>query len=87
VLDEGGDDAFGVLVGNLDRHEVSRVTLDRRRHIAVLGPTDEVAFPMSGNSSIFDGGWPLADGDCILDLSEPTLLHAGVSGDGSFVWL
>jgi hypothetical protein len=54
--------------------------LDRRRHIAVLGPTDEVAFPMSGNSSIFDGGWPLADGDCILGLSEPTLLHAGVSG-------
>lgn len=43
MLDEGGDDAFGVLVGNLDQHDVSRVALDQRRHIAVLGPTDEVA--------------------------------------------
>jgi len=74
-----GDDAFGVLVGNLDQHDVSRVTFDQRRHIAVLGPADEIAFPMTGNSSIFDGGWPLADRDCILDLSEPALLHAGVS--------
>lgn len=34
---------------------------------------------MTGNSSIFDGGWLLADRDCILDLVEPTLLHVGVS--------
>jgi len=44
VLDQGGDNAFGVLVGDLDQHEGAGMALDQRRHIAVLGPTDEVAF-------------------------------------------
>jgi hypothetical protein len=35
---------------------------------------------MTRDGSIFDGGRTLPDGDRILDLAEPTLLHASMPG-------
>ena len=40
------------VVGNLDQHHEARLAFDQRCHVAVPGPSDEVAFPMTGYSPI-----------------------------------
>ncbi len=42
LFDQRRDDAFGILVGNLDQHDIPGMALDQRRDIAVLRPADQV---------------------------------------------
>lgn len=41
LFDQGGDDALGVLVGDLDQYHVARETLDQRGDLAVFGAADQ----------------------------------------------
>jgi hypothetical protein len=56
LLDQRRDDAFGVLVGNLDQHHVARMAFDKRCNIAISRPTDQIAFPMAGDWAWLDNG-------------------------------
>ena len=80
LLDQRRDDAFGVLVSNLDQHHVARMAFDKRCNIAISRPTDQIAFPMAGDRAIFDRRRSFTDGYGVLDLAEPVPLHAGVPG-------
>jgi hypothetical protein len=80
LLDQCRDDAFGVLVGNFDQHHVARMALDKRCNIAIPRPTDQIAFPMTGDRTIFDRRRSFADGYGVLNLAEPVPLHARVPG-------
>jgi hypothetical protein len=50
------DDALGVFVGNIYQHHIPRMSLNKRCDVAVLRPADQVAFPVSRNSTVFDAG-------------------------------
>src|SRR3954466_14047553 len=80
LLDQCRDDAFCVLVSNLDQHHVARMALDKRRNIAISRPTDQIAFPMAWHRTVFDRRRSFTDGYGVLDLPEPVALHAGVPG-------
>src|SRR6478609_5130022 len=70
VLDQCRDDAFGVLVSNLDQHHVARMAFDKRCNIAVSRPADQIAFPMAGDRTIFDRWRSFTDGYGVLDLAR-----------------
>ena len=80
LLDQRRDDAFGVLVRDLDQHHVARMALDKRCDVAVPRPADQVALPMAWDRTIFDRRWSFADGYGVLDLAESVSFHAGVPG-------
>jgi len=48
LFDERRDNAFGVLVRNLDQHHVARMALDKCCDIAVPRSADQVALPVAG---------------------------------------
>ena len=50
LLYQRGDDRLGVLVGHLRQHHVAGMTFDQGRDIAVLGPGQQIAFPMAGTA-------------------------------------
>src|SRR3954470_19789161 len=76
LLDQRRDDAFGVLVSNLDQHHVTRMAFDKRCNIAISRPTDQIAFPMAGDRTISHRRRSFTDGYGVLDLAEPVPLHA-----------
>src|SRR5665213_2971850 len=80
LLDKRRDDAFRVLVSNLDQHHVARMAFDQRCNIAISRSTDQIAFPMAGNRAIFNRRRSFTNGYDVLDLAEPVPLHAGVPG-------
>src|SRR5258705_5570022 len=80
LLDQCRDNAFGILVRNLDQHYVARMALDKRCDITIPRSTDQVALPMARYRTIFNRRRSLADGYGILDLAEPVSFHAGVPG-------
>src|SRR3981189_2588969 len=80
LLDQRRDNAFGILVRNLDQHHVARMALDKRCDITVPRSTDQVALPMAWHRTIFNRRRSLANGYGILDLAEPVSFHAGVPG-------
>ena len=78
VFDQGGDDAFGGVVGDLDQHHVARMPLDQSGDVAVAGAAHEVAFPVAGDGAIFDGSGAFDNRDGILDLAEAVSFQRGV---------
>ena len=80
LFDQRRDDAFSILVRDLDQHHVARMTFDKRCDIAVPGPADQVALPMARHGAIFNGCGSFADGHGILYLAEPGSFQAGVLG-------
>ena len=80
LFDQRRDNAFGVLVRNLDQHHVARMTLDKRCDIAVPGSADQVALPVARHGAIFNRCRSFADGHGILYLAEPVSFQAGVLG-------
>src|SRR4051794_40688701 len=78
LLDQRRDDAFGVLISNLDQHHVARMAFDKRCNIAIPRPANQIASPMVWDRSIFDRRRSLTDGYAALDLAESVPLHAGV---------
>src|SRR6266436_828426 len=48
----------------------ARMALDERSHVRVVGPREQVAFPMAWNGTVLDFGGTFADGDRIDDLSR-----------------
>src|SRR3981189_1123807 len=80
LLDQRRDDALGGLVSNLDKHTVARMALDKCCNIAISRPTDQIAFPMARDRTIFDRRRSFTDGYSVLNLAEPVPLHAGVPG-------
>src|SRR2546423_15304621 len=58
----------GVLTCHLGQHQVTRMTLDQGRDVAVLRPGQEIAFPMARHRPIFNRCRSLTDRDDILDL-------------------
>jgi len=80
LLDQRRDDAFGILIRNLDQHHVARMALDKSCDVAVPRPADQVALPMARDRTIFNRRRSCADGDGILDLAEAVSFHAGVPG-------
>ena len=87
LFDQRRDDAFSILVRDLDQHHVARMTFDKRCDIAVPGTADQVALPMARHGAIFNGCGSFADGHGILYLAEPVSFQAGVLGaaDGTFL--
>ena len=57
LLDQRRDNAFGVLVRNLDQHHVARMALNKRCNIAIPCPADQVALPMPWDRAIFNRCW------------------------------
>ena len=55
LLGECGHDAGGVFVLNLGQHHVAGAALDQRGDEAVHRTSDQIAFPVTGDSSVF--GW------------------------------
>src|SRR6516165_8699593 len=47
LLDKRRDDAFGILVRNLDPHQVARMALDKGCDIAVPRSANQVALPVA----------------------------------------
>ena len=80
LLDQRRDNAFGVLVRNLDQHYVARMVLDKCCDVAVPRSADQVALPMAWDRTIFNRRWSFADGYSVLDLAEPVPFQAGVPG-------
>src|SRR3981081_4442177 len=80
LLDQCRDNAFGILVRNLDQHHVARMALDKRCDITIPRSTDQVALPMAWHGTIFNRRRSLANGHGILDLTESVSFHAGVPG-------
>ncbi len=80
LFDQCRDDAFSILVRDLDQHHVARMTLDKRCDIAVPGPADQVALPMARHGAIFNRCRAFSDGHGILYLAEPVSFKAGVLG-------
>ncbi len=80
LFDQRRDDAFSILVRDLDRHHVARMTLHKRCDIAVPGPADQVALPMARHGAIFNRCRAFSDGHGILYLAEPVSFKAGVLG-------
>src|ERR1700688_2004659 len=78
LLDQRRDDAFGVLVSNLDQHHISRMAFDKRCNIAISRPADQVALPMAWDCTIFNRCWSFADRYGGLDLTEAVPFQAGV---------
>src|SRR5215471_16262301 len=67
VLDERTDDSLGIFAIDLCQHEVARLTLHQRCNLAVLTTEEQIAFPVARYRSVFDGCWPLTDGDSVND--------------------
>ena len=59
------DDRGGVFASHLDQGSKTRMPLHQRRDVTVFCATNEIAFPMTGNSSVLDFCGPLPDGDGI----------------------
>src|SRR3984893_6099832 len=78
LLDQRRDNAFGVLVSNLDQHHVARMALEKRCNIAIPCPADQVTLPMAWDCTIFNRCWSLADRYGVLDLTEAVPFQAGV---------
>src|SRR3979490_2985807 len=76
LLDQCRDNAFGILVRNLDQHHVARMALDKRCDITIPRSTDQVALPMAWHGTIFNRRRSLANGHGILDLTESVSFHA-----------
>src|SRR5271165_4013466 len=74
------DDAFGILVRDLDQHHVARMALDKCCDIAVPRSANQVALPVAWDRTIFNRSWSFSDGYGILDLAEPVPFQAGVPG-------
>jgi Rrf2 family transcriptional regulator, repressor of oqxAB len=80
LLDKRRDDAFGILICDLDQHHVARMALDKCYDIAVPRSTNQVALPVAWDRTIFNRCRSFSDGYGILDLAEPVPFQAGVSG-------
>ena len=60
----------GVFPAQLDEHREARVALHECGHVRVVGPREQIAFPMAWNGTVFDFGGTLSDGNRIDDLSR-----------------
>ena len=68
LLDERGYYRLGVLARHLGQHQITRMTLDQGRDVAVVRPGQEIAFPMARHR-------PIA-----ISLIWPRLLPFGSTG-------
>jgi hypothetical protein len=66
LLDERRDDAFGILVRDLDQHRVARMAFDKCCDIAVPRSANQVALPVAWDRTIFNRCWSFSDGYSIL---------------------
>ena len=80
MLDEGSDNALGVLVLNFRQHHKAGMALDQRGDVAVVRPHDQVALPMARNGTILDLRWAFTDRNCIFDFAQLKALLRGVPG-------
>ena len=48
------DNSFGLLVGNLRQHHITRVTFDQSGDVGVPRSGDQIPFPVTGDRTIFD---------------------------------
>ena len=78
--DQRRDDAFGILISDLDQHHVARMALDKCCDIAVPRSANQVALPVAWDRTIFNRCRSFPDGYGILDLAEPVPFQAGVPG-------
>jgi hypothetical protein len=54
----------------VDQHGEARMALHQSRNVGVLGPGQQIPFPVAGNRSVFYLRRSFADGDGIDDLSS-----------------
>src|SRR5712671_4257778 len=80
LLDQCRDNAFGILVRNLDQHHVARMALDKRCDITIPRSTDQAPSQWPGTArSSTDGGRSRMD-TAFLIWPSPFRFHAGVPG-------
>ena len=77
MLTQCGNHNFRVLARYLDQHGKARMAFYQGGHIAVLGPAQQIAFPMAWNRSVLHFRGPFADRDGIdrrtgVSQPEPT---------------
>src|SRR5665213_4257146 len=70
-------------VSNLDQHHIARMAFDKRCNIAISRPTNQIAFPMARDRTIFDRRRSPTDGYGVLDLAEPVSFHGRVPGSAN----
>jgi len=54
MLDECIDDRLGVFARYPDQHDKPRLELNQGRDLAIITTDDQIAFPVSWDSAIFD---------------------------------
>lgn len=69
MLDERVDDRLRVFAIELHQHHVARLTLDQGCNLAVAATKDQITFPMSRHSSVFNARRTFTVRDCIGDLA------------------
>ena len=50
LFDQPRDNAFGVLIGDFNQHDVARLAFDQGGDVAVFGAADQITFPRSVNA-------------------------------------
>lgn len=80
LLDECRDDAFGILIRDLDQHHVVRMALDKCCNIAVPRSADQITLPVAWDRTIFNRCRSFSDRCGILDLAKPVPFQAGLPG-------
>ena len=69
MLAQRGDDRICIFTGYFDEHDETRVSFHQGCDLSVFAAREQIAFPVTGNSAVFDLGWSFPDGDGIDDLT------------------
>ena len=75
MLNEGRRHGIRILVLYFGQHDIPRLAFDQRRDRAVVGSTNEIAFPMVRDHTIFDRGGPVLNRDGIGDFPKSLSLQ------------
>ena len=78
MLDQSGTTVAAVTTGHFYQCAEARTTLHQRDHVTVAGPAQQIALPVTGNGTVFDFGWPFANGNRIDDPALRVAMNAGV---------
>jgi len=63
MLTQGSNHSSRLFAGHLDQHGKARMTFYQGRHVAVLGPAQQIAFSMTRNHPVVHFCGPFSDGD------------------------
>ena len=79
MLTQGSNDNSRFFARHLDQHGKAGMTLYQGRNVAILGPAQQIPFPMTRNRSVFCLGGSFPDRDGIDDLTSRLSMFTGMA--------